>query len=506
MLAAAVLASGSVFLDSTIVNVALTRIGEQLPSTLFGRLEGQALVYNGYLLSLSALLILAGALMDFYGRKRTFALGLAGFGVASALCGLAPSMEALVALRALQGAAGAFLVPGSIALINTHFDQAGRPRAYGIWAAASAATTTLGPPVGGLLVDTLSWRAAFFINLPVCAVALLLTLRHVAESRDEGSSGQFDWLGAAIVALGVGGLAFGAIQGQQHEWRDGAAFAALGLGVVATAALPLWMRRSAHPLVPLDLFRSRTFTVINVATLFIYGALYVSFYAQAIFLQGTLGYSALGAGLAGLPSGIIMALASTAAGTLAGRYGARWFLIAGPTIMAGGLLWLSRLPLSSAPWMASLNSPGSLIPPLSYAIDVLPGNVAFGIGAALMVAPLTSTLMSSVPVEHSGLASAINNAISRVGPQLAGALVFVAVTASFYGGLSRQLPDVDVSQPEIRALVAPLNRPSPAAPERLQEAARRASDGSFAIAMRIAALLLLAGASVNAVGIEETRS
>src|SRR5712671_4096194 len=238
ILAAAVLGSGIVFLDSTVVNVALPRIGRDLPRAFLGVLEGQSYVYNAYLLTLSALLILAGALTDFYGRRRMFLYGLIGFGLTSVLCGLAPTMELLVLFRVLQGAAGAMLVPGSLALLTANFSGEEQGRAFGTWAGASGATTILGPVIGGLLVDTISWRAAFLINVPLVLIALWATWKHVPESRDDEASPQFDWLGAGIVALAVGGLAFGAIYGQQREWKDPVGYVVLALGVLATAALP----------------------------------------------------------------------------------------------------------------------------------------------------------------------------------------------------------------------------------------------------------------------------
>src|SRR6266508_121306 len=237
-LIAAVLGSGIVFLDSTVVNVALPKIGEDLHSSLFSTREGQTYVYNGYLLTLSALLILAGALSDYYGRKRMFALGLAGFGITSVLCGLAPNMELLILFRILQGATGALLVPGALALINSTFRGEELGRAFGVWAGASAATTILGPFVGGLLVDTISWRVAFLINVPLCALALWAMLTFVRESRDDSATGSFDWLGAAMVGVAVGGLSFGTIYSQQREWRDPIGVAVLVSGAVATVALP----------------------------------------------------------------------------------------------------------------------------------------------------------------------------------------------------------------------------------------------------------------------------
>lgn len=501
-LAAAVLGSGIVFLDSTIVNVALPRIGQELPSSRFGVFEGQAYVYNGYLLTLSALLILAGALNDFYGRRRTFGIGLALFALISVLCGLAPSMEWLVGLRVLQGAAGAVLVPGSLALITATFPRGeAQGRAFGVWAGASSATTILGPFVGGLLVDLASWRAAFLINAPLVVLGLWAVWRYVPESRDEQASGRFDWLGALVVALAVGGLAFGAIYGEQRAWSDPLAFAALGVGGLASLAFIPLMARRANPLVPLDLFRSRNFSVTNLSTLVIYGALYVTFYQLPLLLQGTLGYTASAVGIATIPGSLFLALFSARFGALAGRFGPRWFMAAGPAIMAIGVLWLARLPESSGGWALRLGDAPTYTPPAGYWVDVLPGLALFGAGAMVMVAPLTAALMASVPSERSGLASAINNAISRVGPQLAGAVLFIAITAAFYRGLGERVPGLNVADPAVRTRLSPLNRPPDGTPPDQAAAARAASVDAFHLAMLASAALLLTGAGVNAVGI-----
>src|SRR3989442_1669379 len=394
ILVAAVLGSGIVFLDSTVVNVALPRIGRDLPRLWFGILEGQSYVYNAYLLTLSALLILAGALNDYYGRKRMFLYGLVGFGLTSVLCGLAPNIELLVLFRVLQGVAGAVLVPGSLALLTANFEGEAQGRAFGLWAGASGATPILGPFVGGLLVDTISWRAAFLINVPLILIALWATYVHVPESRDETASKHFDWIGSAIVALAVGGLAFGTIYGQQRDWQDPVGYVALAVGVLCTIALPFYMARAPHPLIPLSLFRSRNFTVTNISTLVIYGALYVTFYYLTLFIQGTIGYTAAAA----------------------------------------------------------------------------------------------------------GLGSAINNAISRVGPQLAGALIFVFITASFYSYIAARRTDINVNDPAFRKLVSPLN-PSGLAP--MTTLVRDASTASFHLAMVVGAALLILGAIVNAVWIQD---
>ena len=512
IMVAVILASGIVFLDSTVVNVASPSIAEDFESSLLSDYEAQNYVYNGYLLTLSALLILAGALADYYGRKRMFLVGLVGFALTSLACGLAPNFEALIGFRLLQGAAGALLVPGSLAIINTSFAGEERGRAFGFWAGASAATTILGPFIGGLLVDTISWRAAFLINPPLIALAAWATLRHVPESRDEEMAPRFDWAGSAIVALAVGGLAFGAIRGVQKQWADATAFAALGIGAVAALLLPIYMMRRRHPQIPPSLFRSRNFTVTNISTFLIYGALYVTFFNMGVFVQGSLRYDAAAAGLMGIPGTLFLALFSTRFGKLATRYGPRLFMAVGPAIMALGVLLFARVPASSAPWRFGTSEGRSILPPTDYWVDFLPGQVLFGIGLMIMVAPLTAALMSSVPEHNSGVASAINNAISRVGPQLAGAVLFIAIAGTFYGGLAERVPGLDARGKEFREDVAPLNRPAPdleftlhdgttISGRELAEPARVASTEGFHLAMLMSAALLIAGAAVNAVGI-----
>jgi EmrB/QacA subfamily drug resistance transporter len=500
-LAAVVLGSGIVFLDSTVVNVALPKIGQELKSGLLDKFAAENFVYYGYLLSLSALLILAGALNDYFGRRRMFAVGLVGFGVTSVLCGLAPNIELLIAFRVLQGATGALLVPGSLAIITAGFEGEEQGRAFGLWAGASAATTLLGPFLGGVLVEAISWRAAFLINVPLVLVAVYATLRHVPESRDEAATGHFDWLGAAVVFLAVGGLSFGAIIGQQENWQGAVPYLALGVGAVAAVVFPFLMMHSTHPLVPLNLFRSRNFAVTNISTLLIYGALYVTFAFVVIYLQGALGYNPAAAGLVGIPGTLFLALGSTRFGKLAARYGPRLFMSLGPAIMGLGVLWFARIPAGSHGWVFGTGSGARVLPPGSYVTDLLPGFVLFGIGVMIMVAPLTTALMTSVPKQNSGVASAVNNAISRVGPQLAGALIFVAIAASFYSKVSSRVPGVDTSSSEFRRQVAPLNQPDRSVAPSVRRAALSASTDSFHLGMVIAAGLLFAGAGVNAVGI-----
>ena len=497
---AVVLGSGIVFLDTSVVNLALPRIGQDLHSAFFGTLEAQSYVANGYFLTLSALLILGGALNDYYGRKRTFAVGLVAFAVTSLLCGLSPSMEFLIVCRILQGAAGALLVPGSLAIITASFEGEEQGRAFGVWAAASAATTIIGPFLGGMLVNTVSWRMAFFVNVPFLVIAYVATVQYVPESRDESATGHFDWLGSLVVALAVGGLAFGTIRGQQAGWGRPEVVVSLVVGGVAVVALPFMMLYRRNPLVPPKLFRSRNFTVTNISTLVIYGALYVSLTFQGIFLIGTLGYNEQAAGIAGIPSTLFLVLLSTRFGRLAARLGPRLFMTLGPALMALGIVWLTRLPPDSEPWRFG-TSGGSILPPISYFTDLLPSLLVFGFGLSMMVAPLTTALMTSVPASNSGVASAVNNAISRVGSPLVNALIFVAVASSFYASIGSLVPSVDVHSPEFRSRVAPLNDPPDDLSEEIRSAARTASTDAFHLAMAVSAGLLVVGAAVNGIGI-----
>ncbi len=501
-MAAVVIGSGVVFLDGTVVNVALETIGSDLPASMLGRLEGLTYVTSGYLTVLAALLVLAGALGDVYGRRRLFAIGLVGFGITSVACGLAPTLEALVAARLLQGAAGALLVPGALAIITAAWEGEERGRRIGIWAAATSAVTVGGPFVGGLLVQTVSWRAAFLINVPL-VLAGAYALRFVAESRDEHATGRFDWLGSVVIALGVGGLAFGVTRGQQERWGDPVAYVAIAAGVVALVAFPFLMARRRDPLVPLEIFRSRAFSTINLSTFVIYGALYMNLAFLQLFLQGVLDYTPLAAALATLPAGVLLMLLSTRFGRLAGRRGPRAFLAVGPLLMAAGLLYLVRVPSTSPAWRAAPSDPASFLPSSGYWVDVFPGQVVYAIGLAVLVAPLSTALMASIESRRAGLASAINNAVSRAGAPLAGALLFIAVSAVYYPAIAALVPGVDTASAAFRDAVQPLTRPDPGVGAQVAAAAAEASTTSFHIAMAVAALLLAAGAAINWFGLRE---
>jgi predicted MFS family arabinose efflux permease len=393
--------------------------------------------------------------------------------------------------------AGALLVPGSLAIITALFEGPDRARAFGIWAAATSSVAVLGPPIGGALVEVFGWRSIFLLNAPLIAVGVVLTLRYVPALHPAAIRVRFDWAGALVAAVAVGGLAFGAIRGQQVSWSEPAPVVALGVGLVALISFPILMLRRRDPLVPLSLFRNRTFSAINLATLLVYAGLYVLLYVQNLFLQGVLGYSPIGAALIGLPTGLALVFLSAWAGTMAGRFGARRFLVGGPLIMAVGALWWLRVPTDSTPWVAKLDVPASLVPPLAALIDPLPAILLFGIGIALVVAPLTSTLMSSVPVGRAGLASAINNALSRVGQPLASAAIFILITDRFYASLVASVPGLDPRSGDLRAAVQPLNAPDPSVGAAIEQAARLASTDSFHAAILVVAGLLLAGAWVN---------
>ena len=325
----------------------------------------------------------------------------------------------------------------------------------------------------------------------------------MAESRDDEASGRFDWLGAGVAALAVGGLAFGLIRGQAQAWADGAAWAAIAIGTIALVLFPILMARRPNPLVPLDLFRQRAFATINLATFFIYGALYVTISYQALVFQNTLGYTALAAGAIGVPTGILLTVLSTRAGTLAGRLGARRFLVGGPLLMAVSMLWYARLPADSEPWRASFETPSTLIPPLDTWIDVVPAVLIFGVGISLVVAPLTSTLMNSLPSRFSGLGSAINNSISRVGQPLLGAIIFVAINATFYASLGSHSPGLDTADAAIRHQFQPLNPPAAGTSPDQLAAATQASMDAFHLAALVAGVLLVIGALVSWFGLRD---
>ena len=415
LIAAAVLGSGIAFLDSTVVNVALPAIGRELGAGL----TGQQWVLDGYLLSLSALLLSGGAAGDRYGRRRIFVGGLVIFTAASLACGFSPTVGWLIGARLVQGVGAAALVPGSLALIDVGIRHEDRARAVGIWAGASGVTTAVGPFIGGWLVDAASWRWVFFLNVPLAAAAFWITARHVPESRDVTARARADIPGAAAVMLGLAGVIYALIEAPSRGWTPVTVTAA-AVGATALVAFALIEAHAGAPLLPLELFRSRQFTGTNLTTLAVYAALGGALFLLALQLQQSLHYSALAAGLATLPTTVIMLIGSPWAGAIAGRTGPRLPMTVGPLIAAAGLALMARI------------TPGA-----SYLEAVLPAVAVFGVGLTTTVAPLTAAVLAAVPENRAGTASGVNNAIARIAGLLA--IAVLPVAAGIHAGVGQPL-------------------------------------------------------------------
>lgn len=388
VLAACVLGSGIAFLDSTVVNVALPAVGEDLGAGV----RGLQWTINSYLVTLSALVLLGGSLGDRLGRRRVFVAGLVGFAIASLLCGAAPTIETLIAARALQGVAGALLVPGSLAIISATFHPDDRSRAVGAWSGLAGVTSAIGPFVGGWLIDAVSWRLVFLINLPLVVLAVWIVVRHVPESLD-ADAGNPDFTGALAASAGLAGITYGLIEA---SWLVGL------LGVVALGLFVGVERVRPEPMLPLEMFRSMQFTGANLTTFAVYAGLGGAMFLLVIRLQEVLGYSALEAGASLVPFTIAMLLLSSRAGQLAQRIGPRLPMTVGPVVAAAGLALM-----------------GSIDPGVRYASTVLPAVVVFGLGMTLTVAPLTATVLAAVDERHLGVASGVNNAVARIAGLLA---------------------------------------------------------------------------------------
>ncbi len=401
LIAAAVLGSGIALLDATVVNVALPAIGRELGAGL----AGQQWVIDGYLLTQSALLLSGGAAGDRYGHRRVFVAGLVVFTAASLACGLAPTIGWLIGARLVQGVGAAALVPGSLALIDAGIVEADRGRAVGMWAGMSGVTTALGPFIGGWLVEDASWRWVFFLNVPLAVAVAWIAARRLTESRDLTALGSPDILGTGAVTVGLAGAIYALIEAPSRGWTPATLTAAV-VGAAALVAFPVIEHRVRSPVLPLNLFRSRQFTGANVTTLAVYTAVGGALFLLVLQLQQSLGYSALVAGLATLPMTVIMLVGSPWAGALAQRTGPRMPMTAGPLIAAAGVALMARI-----------------VPGATYLGAVLPAVVAFGVGLAITVAPLTAAVLSAVPDAYAGTASGVNNAISRVAGLIAVAVL-----------------------------------------------------------------------------------
>jgi EmrB/QacA subfamily drug resistance transporter len=481
ILAATILASSMAFIDGTVVNVALPALQRTFGATL-----GEAQwVIEAYELMLSALLLVGGAAGDRFGRRRVFAIGVTVFTLASIACGLAPSVGFLIAARCVQGVGGALLVPGSLALLSASFDEQGRGRAIGTWSGVTSMTTALGPLLGGFLIDHASWRYAFFINVPLALVVLVLTFRHVPESRSESVGQRIDAWGALLAAIGLGGVVYGLIEAQTAAWSAPSVWGALAIGVAALALFLAVERRHPAPMLPLGLFRSRDFTGSNLLTLFLYAALIGSLFFLPLDLIQVQGYSALAAGAALLPFVLLMFALSRWAGGLVERYGAKPPLVVGPLIAACGFA-LFALPASGG----------------SYWTTFFPAAVVLGFGMTVTVAPLTTTVMQSVPNTAVGAASGINNAVSSVAGLLAIAGFGMAMAFTFNAGLHRGLQAANVPSAiaadvdSQRAKLAAIEPPAASADVRasIERVVAQSFVSGFRLVMTIAAALALAGA------------
>ena len=455
LLAACILGSGIVFLDGSVVNVALPALRDDLDAGL----KTQQWVVEAYLLTLGALLLVGGSLGDVLGRRRIFEFGLIGFGVTSLLCAVAPSGGMLIAARAAQGIAGALLVPSSLAVITEVYEEPERGRAIGLWTAWTGVSFIIGPLGGGALVDLVSWRWIFAINVPLVALNVWMVRRHLPSELDRCPGGRrIDWPGAALIAFGLGALVYGLIE---RVWLPGIA------GAVLLAAFVVWEARVQSPMLPLSLFRVRNFAAGNAATLLIYGGLGAITFFVTIYLQQVVGYSATASGLALMPITVLMLLGSGRAGALAARHGPRLFMAAGPIVAAAGTLLMGQ-------------------PEGGYVTHLLPGVTLFGIGLTLTVAPLTAAVLNAAPSERAGVASGTNNAISRVASLLAIAIVGVVV-ASVYE-----------SEAPAAAPAAPLSD----GPQAVLDASAQA----FQAGLWVSAALLAAGGLVSLAGIRTQRT
>ncbi len=493
ILVATILGSSLAFIDGTVVNVALPTLQRELHATV----ADVQWVIEAYSLFLSALILVGGSLGDRLGRRRVFVAGIMLFTAASVVCGLAPTSAVLIGARAVQGVGGALLVPGSLAIISASFDMQRRGSAIGAWAAFTTITSALGPVLGGWLVQNISWRWVFFINVPLAAMTLLITFWRVPESRDEHATGSLDWWGAGLATLGLGALVYGLIESSALGLGAPLVLASLAVGVGALIAFIVVEAHSSAPMVPLSLFRSRTFSGANLLTFFLYGGLGGALYFLPFMLQQVQGYTPTEAGAALLPMTLIIFLLSRWAGGLVIRFGAKLPLIIGPLIAACGFALFALPGLGGSYWMT-----------------YFPATVVLSLGMAIVIAPLTTAVMNAVKTERSGVASGINNAVSRTAGLLAIAVLNLLVVTIFSQMLDTRLNALPLSAEVRQALDAARHQlaatqiPSGVAPplhNAIQQAINLSFLAGFRAAMLSAAALALASAVAAAVLVEGKR-
>jgi EmrB/QacA subfamily drug resistance transporter len=407
-LIATILGTSIVFIDSSVVNVALPRIQEDLG----GGLAAQQWVVDAYLLTLGSLILVGGSLGDIFGEVRVFLIGVVAFGVASTLCALSPGVTTLIVFRGLQGVAGALLTPASLAVIAATFRGPARGAAIGTWTAWSGMSMIVGPLLGGWLIGIASWRAIFFVNIPVALATIAITLSLMPRPEAGGGTrARVDVTGGVLCALGLGGIVFGLIEQPSRGWADPAILAALVGGLALLAVFVLWELRAPAPMLPLRLFRLRNFTVTNIETLAVYGGLSAWGFFLALFLQQVAGWSPFEAGLATVPVTLVMFFLSPRVGRLSARYGPRLFMGAGPLLAGLGVLALARMPAG-----------------VDYLVDLLAPLLVFAVGLSLTVAPLTTTVLSDAGPGDAGAASGVNNAVARIAGLVAIAGVGIAAS------------------------------------------------------------------------------
>jgi EmrB/QacA subfamily drug resistance transporter len=483
-LIACILGSAIVFVDGTVVNVALPALRDDLDTTL----ADQQWVIEAYLLLLASLVLVGGALGDLYGRRRIFAVGVAGFGAASLVCAAAPSVEVLIGARALQGGFGALLVPSSLAIITAVFGREERAAAIGSWTAGTSAAIALGPPLGGLLVDALSWRVIFALNVPL-VLACLWLIRTAVPSVPGNAEHRIDVPGAVLCIIGLAGPTYALVEQPLLGWSDPRVWAPLVGGLGALGAFVAYERRAPDPMMPPAIFRSRNFAVGNVVTLTVYAGLGAASFFIAIFLQQVCGYSALGAGLTLLPITLLMIGLSRRFGRLAARVGPRLLMFAGPCVAGVGMALFTRVDEHG-----------------DYVRDVLPATLLFGLGLAMTVAPLTAAVLEAADRRHAGVASGVNNAIARVAGLLSIAVVGLVVSAQFGAQVDRRLEPSAQRDPVTRAYVdeareRPLTVPGGPVRASTRTAVREAGVAAFHRGMIVSGLLMIAGGLIAAAGI-----